>query len=195
MRGAKFIIATAVLAAVGCNKSDSPTAAEASAKAAPADASQKVHPAAQAATSFLKATASGEMKAAQGMLTPLAAEQLNKSGQCLMPLNVESPRFQVTRLLVPQADEAAVEFRMQFEKEGQPQQFDGCCFMKNVAGSWRLAGVALDPGDGSAPIVQNYEADVPAGPAAQNPAATVSTPQSASQIPHTAQGPSSSHPR
>lgn len=195
MRGAQIAVVIAVLAAVGCGKTDAPPVAEGTAASAAAAPAKKLHPAARAATSFLVATANGQMKTAEGLLTPLANEQLHKGGQCLMPLSVDSPQFHVTRLLMPQADEAAVEFRMQFQAQGQAQQFDGCCFMKNVGGAWRLAGIALDPGNGSAPILQDYESKVPAGPAEQNPVGTVSSPQHSSQIPHTAQSAESTQVR
>lgn len=195
MRSPRSIILVALVAVVGCGKGDSPQPdATAGSNPAQADAKQQMHPSAVAARQFLLESAKGNEAAAKALLTPLAAEQLDKSGQRLTCLGDDSAKFQITRWMVPQADEAAVEFRMQFSMEGTTEFIDGCCIMKNVSGSWRLAGVALDPGDGSEPLVVNYEQDLmPA--TGSTPAGTVENRTSATENPQTAQNPSSTQNR
>lgn len=198
MRSPRSIILIALVAVVGCGKSDSPQpSAGANNAAAPAStqAAKQMHPAAVAARKFLEMSAAGNEAAAKGLLTPLAAQQLEKSGQRLACLGDDSAKFQVTRWLVPQEDEAAVEFRMQFSMDGESQFIDGACLMKSVQGSWCVAGVALDPGDGSGPVVVNYEQDLTNPPAGQNPAGTAQNSPAGGATPQTAQNPNSTQNR
>jgi hypothetical protein len=184
MRRSIAVFMLALVTTVGCGKTE-PTTPPAPANGT-TSAAKPMHPAAATAMQFLQASAAGDLAKATGLLTPVAVEQLNKQGMTIAPLGVESPKFIMTRLMVPQQDEAAVEFAMQFQLEGEQQEFHGCCVMKNVAGNWRLAGVIIDPGNGMEPVVQNYEQEL--SPPAANPANTVANPASG-QTPQTAQNP------
>ncbi|WP_442482780.1 hypothetical protein [Aeoliella sp. SH292] len=184
MRRSIAVCTLALVTAVGCGKTEPTT------PAAPASgstsAAKPMHPAAATAMQFLQASAAGDLSKATGLLTPVAVEQLNKQGMTIAPLNVESPKFIMTRFLVTEENEAAVEFAMQFQIEGEQQEFHGCCVMKNIGADWRLAGVIIDPGNGMEPVVQNYEQEL--SPPTTNPANTVANP-AGGQVPQTAQSP------
>lgn len=183
MRRSISVLLLALVATVGCGKSEPTTPA---APVGGTSSAKPMHPAASTAMQFLTASAAGDLAKATALLTPVAVEQLEKQGMTIAPLGVESPRFTMTRLLVTQKDEAAVEFAMQFQLEGQAQEFQGCCVMKHIGDNWRLAGVIIDPGNGMEPVVQNYEQEL--SPPTTNPANTVATP-AAGAIPQTAQNP------
>ncbi|MCO6043017.1 hypothetical protein NG895_03775 [Aeoliella sp. ICT_H6.2] len=200
MRSPLSICLVALVTVVGCGKGEAPkptAAGGANAPGTPAatEGTNQIHPSAMAAKRFLEVSAAGNEASAKSLLTPLAVEQLEKSGQRLACLGDDSAKFQVTRWLVPQEDEAAVEFRMQFSMEGKAQHIDGCCLMKSVQGSWRVAGVALDPGDGSGPVVVNYEEDLTQVASEANPAGTVQNQAAAGEVPQTAQNPNSAQNR
>ena len=196
-RTMRLPIALLLLAGVvltGCSNSESPAPqanANASTAAPGGDAS---HAAAVSASTFLRALANGDVQTATGRLTPLAAEQMAKTGKQFAFAAVDSADFRVTRVWQPQADEAAVEYHMKAAAGAETVEFDLCCFMKNIQGDWRLGGLAYDVGEDQQPVVVNYEASETPQPAA-NPAQTVDSGGPQRNSLQTAQSPGETQPR
>lgn len=181
----------------GCSNSDStaPPAATNTPKA-PAKPEGADHPATVSASQFLNALANGDEATATARLTPLAAEQIGKSGKRFAFSAVDSAKFQLTKLWQPKTDEAAVEFHMSAAADGESVEFDLCCFMRNVDGDWRLGGIAYDLGGGQQPVIVNYEADdTPQSSSPASPVETVAAPAENTPPTQVSQRPSSTQVR
>lgn len=178
----------------GCSKSDqAPSAATNATTDAPGSSAESKHPAALSASAFLNALAAGDEPAATGRLTPLAAEQMAKNGKRFAFSAVDAADFRVTKLWLPQPDEAAVEYHMAAQAGGESVEFDVCCFMRNVAGDWRLGGIAYDLGGGEQPVVVNYEAAE--APRVAQPTEMVASPAAGPKAPQTAHNPAATQVR
>ena len=188
-------LALALLSAIalsGCSQGDS--SPESTTPSSASQGTDAEHAAAASASQFLRALAKGDEKAATNRLTPLAAEQMAKTGKTFAFSAVDKADFKVTRVWQPQSDEAAVEYRMTAIAGDEAVEFDLCCFMKQVSGDWRLGGIAYDLGDNQEPVVVNYEAIETPRPAA-DPTQTVGTGAGPQAGTHTAQNPSTSQNR
>lgn len=198
MRSTFALFAASIFCLAGCSNGGGPATA-ASSDAAPQSETASPdanHPATISASQFLHALAKGDEQTATGRLTPMAAEQMAKSGKRFAFTAVDAAKFQLTRLWQPEPAEAAVEFHMTATAGGESVEFDLCCFMRNVSGDWRLGGIAYDLGDGQQPVVVNYEAVE--GPSGGNPTdatQTVSDSPKNSSVPQVSQGTSSTQIR
>lgn len=193
MRWPTLLIMFSVVSLFGCNNGDSPAPAQA-AQAKQDGAAQAGHPAAVSANTFLSAITQGDQATALARLTPMAAEQMTRSGKSFAFSAVESAEFKVTKVWQPQPDEAAIQYSMAAKSGDEAVEFEVCCFMRNVQGDWRLGGIAYDLGEGQEPVVVNYEAPPKPVPAV-NPVQTVAKPEKETKSLQTAQSPELPHVR
>ena len=189
MRPTLAITLASIICLAGCSQTETPEAAATSAKPAALQPDSN-HPATISASQFLNALAKGDERTATGRLTPLAAEQMAKSGKRFAFSAVDAASFHLTKYWQPQPDEAAIEFHMTAEADGESVEFDLCCFMREVDGDWRLGGIAYDLGDGQQPVVVNYEAiETPSGGSSADAVQTVASPAEKASPPQISQSP------
>ncbi|QDU91761.1 hypothetical protein Pla175_51920 [Pirellulimonas nuda] len=141
-------------------------------------------PAAQVTYDFLQAVIRGDTDAATGLLTPTAIERFNATGSRFAPPGLASARFRLGDVAYPApgATEAAVQCMVtdQNATEGSAREEELACLLKQVAGQWRVSGMAYEVAADQPPMVLDFEKFAPQGEAAKpavDPARTAAAPE------------------
>lgn len=158
----------ATIVASGCSKSEPTATPSASTPQAAAEPSND--PAALAAKTFIEAVVRGDTEGATQALTPQAIQQFEASGQRFAAPGLDSAQFRMGQVRKVNDTQALVQCMLSEKTaDGTSPEQEMCCIMKLVDGSWRVSGLAVDPGDGTPATILNFEQ--PAQPQAP-PAAT-----------------------
>lgn len=148
-----LLVSLAALAGGGCNDAGSSIGSDSPASGP----SLPANPIAASAYQFLDAVIAGDTTRADQMLTPLASEQLAKTGQRFAPPGEGPTRFEVGDIREFGDGLAAVECQIYGKLAGEELAETLGCLLRQVEGQWLVSGVAYETGPSDPPTIINFE--------------------------------------
>jgi hypothetical protein len=189
----------------GCSKQPATTQGGA-ASAAPgstAVAAPNTEAITNAASVFMDAVLKGDTQRASACLTPQALKRIVESGKQFAPPGLETASFKIGEVRTPSVDKAFVHCILTDTSSGLPHSEEMCCLMRQVAGEWRVSGIAYWDGMNTGGTMSDFETGQstpipgsrPQIPMAGQTAPPAGVPATQGQPPHMAQEPGQTAPR